>query len=199
MAMDKAKRIVNFLFEIGTMRKLMRIHRQTFLTDDTSDNIASHSYRVSLIGWHLAKMENADLYKVVMMCLLHDVAEARTGNHNWVHKKYVKIFEEEITKEQLGSLPHPDFEKLVGEYNKRKSKEAVLAKDADLLDQILLLREYEWQGNREVGIWLRGKSGRKKNNQLAMLKSKTAKKLGAAILLEDPSAWWNNIWTPKNR
>jgi putative hydrolase of HD superfamily len=197
--MDKEKRIVNFLFEVGTMRKLMRMHRQTLLTDDTSDNIASHSYRASLIGWHLAKTENADLYKVVMMCLLHDVAEARTGDHNWVHKKYVKIFEEEIIAEQLDSLPYPDFGDLVKEYNNRESKEAILAKDADLLDQMLLLREYEWQGNREASIWLRGKSGQKENAQLARLKSETAKKIGEAILLEDPSAWWNEIWTSQNR
>lgn len=197
--MDKEKRIVNFLFEVGTMRKLMRMHRQTLLTDDTSDNIASHSYRASLIGWHLAKAEKADLYQVVMMCLLHDVAEARTGDHNWVHKKYVKIFGEEIITEQLGSLPYPDFEDLVRDYNKRESREAILAKDADLLDQMLLLREYEWQGNREAGIWLHGKSGQKENAQLAGLKSETAKKLGETILKEDPSGWWNNIWTSENR
>ena len=127
--MEKHERIADFLFEIGTMRKLMRMHRQTLLTDDASDNIASHSYRVSFIGWYLAKEENADLYKTVMMCLLHDVAEARSGDHNWIHKKYVKVFGEEITKEQLGTLPYPDFEELVNEYDKR---EAVLMKAIEM-------------------------------------------------------------------
>jgi putative hydrolase of HD superfamily len=74
MAMNKYKRIAQFLFEIGSMRKLIRMHRQSLLTDDMSDNIATHSYRVAMIGWHLAMMEKADPYKVVMMCLLHDVA-----------------------------------------------------------------------------------------------------------------------------
>jgi len=177
----------------------MRIHRQTLLTDDASDNIASHSYRVSFIGWYLAKEEKADLYKTVMMCLLHDVAEARSGDHNWIHKKYVKVFGEEITREQLGTLPYPDFEGLVNEYNKRKTKEAILAKDADLLDQILLLREYEWQGNKEAGIWLRGKGHDKINAQLMNLKSTTAKAFGRVILKKNPSDWWNVIWTPMNR
>ncbi len=197
--MEKHERIADFLFEIGTMRKLMRMHRQTLLTDDASDNIASHSYRVSFIGWYLAKEEEADLYKTVMMCLLHDVAEARSGDHNWIHKKYVKIFGEEITKEQLGTLPYPDFEELVNEYDKRETKEAILAKDADLLDQILLLREYEWQGNKEAGIWLRGKGDDKINAQLMNLKSVTAKAIGEIILEKNPSDWWNVIWTPTNR
>ena len=98
---NKNKKIVDFLFEMGTMRKLPRMHRQTLLTDDISDTIAAHSYRVALIGWFLAKMEKADPYKVVMMCLSHDMAEVRSGDHNYVHKRYVKIFEDEIKKECL--------------------------------------------------------------------------------------------------
>ena len=51
------KKIVNFLFEIGTLRKIPRAHQQVLLTQDLSDNIASHSYRVAMIAWFLAKME----------------------------------------------------------------------------------------------------------------------------------------------
>lgn len=197
--MKDEKRIASFLFEIGTMRKLIRMHRQVLLTDDMSDSIASHSYRVSIIGWFLAKEEKADLYKTVMMCLLHDMGEVRSGDQNYVHKRYVKVFEEEIDKEQLGTLPHSDFKNLIDEYEERKSKEAILAKDADLLDQILLLREYEWQGNKEAAIWLHGKGKDETNIQLKRLKSKSAKKIGAAIYKENPSDWWNNLWTPDNR
>lgn len=194
------KRIAQHLFEIGTMRKLVRMHRQTLLTDDMSDNIATHSYRVTIIGWHLAKMENADPYKVVMMCLLHDMPEVRSGDHNWVHKRYVKIFEEEIKKEQLGDLPFDDLKDLLDEYDARKTKEAILAKDADLLDQVLLLREYEWQGNEEAKVWLRGKrNDGEGNKQLKYLKTESAIKLGEAIYNEIPSEWWNEIWTSKNR
>lgn len=133
------------------------------------------------------------------MCLLHDMGEVRSGDQNYVHKRYVKVFEEEIDKEQLGTLPHNDFKILIDEYEKRESKEAILAKDADLLDQILLLREYEWQGNKEAAIWLHGKGKDKINVQLGRLKSKSAKKIGAAIYKENPSDWWNNLWTPDNR
>ncbi|HEU5114744.1 MAG TPA: HD domain-containing protein, partial [Candidatus Paceibacterota bacterium] len=138
------KRIAAFLFEIGTMRKLPRMHRQTLLTDDMSDNIATHSYRVAMIGWFLAKMEGVDPYKVLAMCMIHDLAEIRSGDHNWIHKRYVKIFEDEIRKEQLGTLPYPDLDIIAAEYAERKSAESVVAKDADLLDQILLLKEYVW-------------------------------------------------------
>ena len=42
--MEGMERIVDFLLELGTMRKLARSHRQVLLTDDISDNISSHSF-----------------------------------------------------------------------------------------------------------------------------------------------------------
>jgi putative hydrolases of HD superfamily len=197
---SKEQKIVRFLFEMGTMRKLPRMHRQTFLTDDMSDNIATHSYRVTLIGWFLAKMEGADPNKVAMMCLMHDMGEVRTGDHNWIHKKYVKIFEDEIREEQLGSLPFPEMKELADEYEKRESRESIIAKDADMLDQIFLLREYVWQGNKEAQIWLEGKT----NDVVAKDKksrfvTESAKALYEVAMTEDPSSWWNNLATSKNR
>ncbi len=193
------KEIVNFLYEIGTMRKLMRMHRQVFLTDDMSDSIASHSYRVAVISWFLAKEEGADPYKTVMMSLLHDMAEVRSNDHNWIHKKYIKIFEDEIDNEQLGGLPYPELKDFVTEYKERESREAILAKEADLLDQILLLREYDWAGNKEATIWLYGKGNSKINAQIEKLKTETGKKLGKVMYEVNPSDWWNDIWTSNNR
>jgi putative hydrolases of HD superfamily len=109
MSTDKFKKHTDFFYEVGTMRKLSRMHRQTLLTDDLSDNIASHTFRTTLIGWVLAKEEGFDPYKVVMMCLLHDVGETRSNDHNWIHKRYVKVYEKEINDEQLGALPYPEL------------------------------------------------------------------------------------------
>ena len=152
MIKNSNKKIVDFLFELGTMRKLPRMHQQTLLFQDLSDNITSHSYRVAMISWFLAKMEKVDPYKTVMMALLHDVKEIRSGDHNYVHKKYVKIFEDEISKDQLGGLPFNELFEMDMEFEERASQEAVIVKDADFLDQILLLKEYSHQGNKEAEI-----------------------------------------------
>ena len=190
-------RLADFLFEVGTMRRIQRMHRQTLLIEDSSDTIASHSYRVALIGWHLAKLSGSDPYKTVMMCLIHDLSEIRSNDHNWVHKRYVKIYEEEIAKDQLGTLPFDDLFSIAGEYEERLSQESLLAKDADIIDQILLLREYEWQGSKEAEIWLDGK--RDGSKPLDRLKTEVAKGLGASIYERSPSEWWKDLWTYKNR
>lgn len=190
---------VEFLFEVGTLRKIIRAHRQSLLTDDFSDNIASHSFRVAWIGWILAKLEKVDPYKVLLMCLAHDTGETRSGDQNWIHKKYLKVFEDEIINDQIKGLP--DQKELISfllEYTERKSKESIIAKDADLIDQILLLKEYVVIGNKEAEKWLGGKT-KNKSTHLQMLKTKSAKRLGKKILESNPTDWWKNIWTSQRR
>lgn len=188
------KKTVNLFYELGTLRKVARSHRQALLTDDLSDNIASHSYRVTMIGWFLAKMEKVDPYKVVMMCLWHDTSETRTGDQNWINKKFVKSFEDEAVETQIKDLDYfKDLSALTKEYGQRETKESKLAKDADLLDQILLLKEYAWQGNHEAESWL------KDSRQAKMLFSTTAKKMAEEILLQKPGDWWKDLWTAERR
>lgn len=192
-------RLAQFLYEVGTLRRVPRIHRQNLLVDDMTDTIASHSFRVAHIGWHLAKLEGADPYKVVMMCLLHDLGEARSNDHNWIHKRYIKIFDDEILKDQLGTLPDAELAALAREYAERKTKESIVAKDADYVDQILLLREYEWQGNKEAPLWLHDKEKNVRYAKALDCKTKSAQALGKAIYNERPSSWWEGVWTKKNR
>lgn len=188
------KKLARFFYEVGTLRKTARSHRQGLLTDDLSDNISSHSYRVTVIGYFLAKLAEADVNKVIQMCLFHDVSESRSGDQNWIHKRYVKVFEDEISRDQLDRLPFgKDVLASSREYQERKSLEAKLAKDADLLDQILLLKEYAHVGNHEAEVWLQN------NAQEKMLQTPFAKKLARKISHQSPNEWWFDSWTPKRR
>ncbi len=194
------KKTVDFLYEIGTMRKIMRAHRQTLLTDDSSDNIATHSFRVAWIGYLLAKLEKADSNKVLLMCLSHDMEEARSGDHNWIHKKYVKVFENEIVADQIKKLPgESELKRIKDEYFERKSKESRIAKDADLIDQMMLLKEYVVIGNKEAIVWIKGKGRRIGNRQFQLLTTATGKKLATEILKRNPTDWWKDVWTEKRR
>ena len=187
------KRLIHFLFEIGSLRKIVRAHRQSFLTDDLSDNIGSHSHRVSVIGYFLAKAEGVEVEKVLSMCVFHDAGKTRSGDQNWIHKRYVKVFEEEIMQDQLGGITKDDsLFKTMQEYDERESEESKIAKDADVLDQLLLVKEYIMQGNEEAKKWIREEKG-------GLLYSKTAKELFKELLVTDPAEWWKDLWTEKRR
>ncbi len=198
--MNKLKGLSNFLFEIGTLRKLPRAHRQTLLTEDVTDNISSHKFRVTWIGWFLAQLEKANPYKVVMMCLLHDIPETRSNDQNWVHKRYVKVFEDEIIAEQLQDIPgDKELQTIFKEYEERETLESKVAKDADIIDQILLLKEHMHTGNKEAESWLHLDDFQSKSAQYKGLHTKSAKKLAQEIATSNVSDWWNTKWTSKRR
>ena len=82
--------IANFLFEIASLRRLVRSHSQ--LIQEADDNISDHSFRVAIIGMILANLEKCDPNKVLKMCLFHDVVESRTGDANYINKLYLKTY-----------------------------------------------------------------------------------------------------------
>jgi putative hydrolase of HD superfamily len=203
MKKNQIKKLTSFFFEIGNLRKVLRAHQQMLLSYDLTDTIASHSFRVALIGYFLAKELKTDENKVIKMCLLHDLEESRSMDHHWVSKRYVKVYEDEIRKEQLKDLLHSEeLIKLSREYQERKTLEAKIAKDADLLDEIFLLREYAWQGNKEAVSWLKGthkKGPGGQSQQERLMSTKLAKEIAKEAKRQLPSAWWEKLWTPKQR
>lgn len=174
------EKIANFFFEIATLRRLTRSHRQ--MIQEVSDNISDHSFRVAIIGMILANLEECDENKVLKMCLFHDIVEARTGDANFINKQYVDLHEEEARKDQAEGLPIADeITELLEEYEQRESKEAIVAKDADLLDQMVLQQEYFYQDEKNGRIW--------QDHTETGLKTKSAKKLAKKIRELNPFEW----------
>lgn len=172
--------IVNFFFEIASLRRLTRSHRQ--LIQEVSDNISDHSFRVAVIGLTLAKLERVNADKVTKMCLFHDIAEARTGDANYLNQQYLEIREQEARQDQLSGLPiGEEVNALLDEYEKRQTPEAIVAKDADLLDQMILQQEYFYQDQKNMNIW--------QNHTEDSLKTPTAKNLAQRIRASNPLEW----------
>ena len=198
MKAQEIKKLTSFFFEIGNLRKVIRAHQQILLSQDLTDNIASHSFRTAFIGYFLAKELKADANKVIKMCLLHDIEETRSGDQNWVHRRYLKIYEEEIREGQLKNLLHSEeLLKISREYQERKTLEAKITKDADVLDELFLLKEYIWQGNKEAEDWL--KTIQKESQQEKRMFTALVKQIAKEVKKQKPSGWWDNLWTSKRR
>jgi putative hydrolase of HD superfamily len=173
-------KIANFFFEIASMRRLVRSHSQVI--HGTDDNISDHSFRAAVIGMILANLENCDANKVLKMCLFHDVAETRTGDANFINQQYSDLYEEEARQDQMADLPIADeILELLREYEQRESQESVVAKDADLLDQMVLQRGYFYKDPQNHEIW--------QNHTEKSLKTESAKKLAGEIRKSNPFEW----------
>ncbi|MCX5885090.1 MAG: HD domain-containing protein [Proteobacteria bacterium] len=176
------KDIANFLFEVGMLKKTPRTGLQ-FLGSG-SESVAEHISRVVFIGYTLSRLVgNVDEARIVKMCFLHDLPEARTGDLNYVNKKYVIAREDKAVKELAKTLPFgDDIESLIDEFNKMETLESKLANDADQLELILQLKEYHDLGNRYADEWI--------DYALKRLITEVAKDLAKTIRETDSSLWW---------
>ncbi|HAM50162.1 MAG TPA: phosphohydrolase [Nitrospiraceae bacterium] len=176
------KRIANFLFEAGMLKRTPRTGFQ-FLGSG-AESVAEHIFRTVYIGYtlgHLAK--NVDRDKLIKLCLFHDLPEARTGDLNYVNKKYVTADEKKAVNDLAETLPFgEEIRGLVMEFMEGKTLEAKLAYDADQLEIILALKEYKDLGNTYADEWLSFAAKR--------LQTDIARQLSQTILETDSSLWW---------
>lgn len=176
------KALINFLFEVGMLKKTPRSGYQ-FLGSG-QESVAEHSFRTAIIGYMLSLEEaHADPLKITLMCLFHDLPEARTGDLNYVNKRYVRVDEEKAMRDLAKDLPcQDDIVSLNHEFNEGISLEAKISKDADQLDLILELKEQQDLGNRYATEWLK--------YAVQRLETTLAKEMASEILNTDSTEWW---------
>ncbi len=176
------KSIADFLFEVGMLKRTPRSGFQFLGTGQ--ETVAEHSLRTAIIGFTLARMSGKlSTDRIVLMCLFHDLVEARTGDLNYVNKRYVKADEKSAVRDMTANLFFgEEIRQLAEEFEACSTPEAESANDADQLEMILQLKELGDLGNRYAGDWI--------NAAVKRLKTDDGKKLARSILNTDFAAWW---------
>ena len=186
-------KIIDFFFELGMLKKTQRSGFQ-FLGSG-GESVAAHSFRVAMIGFTMARLDkNVDPFKVLCMSLVHDLAEARTGDQNYVNKRYVRVDEGGAMADLAAELPFgEELEALLKEYRDARTPEARLVHDADQLDLIVELKEQNDLGNSYAAKWIHFARQR--------LITSTAKEIAGQVLSCDSTDWWfkgHDHWWEKN-
>lgn len=176
------ERIVDFLFEVGILSKTPR--SGFYFLGSGEQSVAEHLNRTMFIGYALAMQEkNVDTSKILKMCLFHDLPEGRTSDLNYVHQKYAKANEKKVVDDITDTLPFgADIKAVWEEYEERKTRESIIAKDADNLEWMLSMKEQLDIGNTRAKEWIHIAAKR--------LKTENAKKLVPAILKTNSDHWW---------
>jgi putative hydrolase of HD superfamily len=176
------KALVDFLFEAGFLKKLARSGYPYLGSGEES--VAEHTCRTLYAAYVLGRLsEGIDMGRLLKMCLFHDFPEARTGDLNYVNKKYVQANEEKVLAELSERLPFgEEIAALVREFNEKKTPEAVLANDADQLDLLFHVKEQADIGNPQTGPWL--------EYALERLVTEPARQLARIAMETDSTDWW---------
>jgi len=181
--------IANFIFELGQLKRIKRSGVWLIGVKDP-DTIAEHVFRSTIIARILAELENADINKVTTMCLLHDIPETRINDIHKVGAKYLdfKTAEKNSMKDQLTQLPSKlskEMQLLFSELEERKTKESIIAKEADYLEMAFQAKEYLEQGYKDAQNWI--------DNVEKVLTTNSAKKLMKLLKKTSYNDWWKDL------
>lgn len=180
---------VNFLFELGQLKRVKRSGWWT-IGIENPESVAEHSFRAAALGYILAKMENVNTEKTVLMCLFNDLHETRINDLHKVGHRYIdfKSAETKVFKEQMKLLPKEMSDELTKnhmEFQNQTTKEGIVARDADLLECAIQAREYICKGNKNAKNWI--------DNIKKLLETESAKKIIEEIEKKDAYKFWEEL------
>ena len=176
------RNIANLLFKAKILKEIPRSGYHYLGAG--KESVAEHSFSISFIAFVMSQMEpNVDALKLIAMCLVHDLPEAKTGDLNYVQKKYVTADENKAVEDITRDLPFgSSLADLLYEFNSGQSVEAKLARDADQLALILDLKALSDIGYDPPKKWL--------PYALKRLETKTGQDLAESIMKTEWDAWW---------
>ena len=130
--------------------------------------------------------------RLLAMCLIHDLPEARMGDLNSVQKKYVTANEKMAVAHMARGLPFgPDIHALLDEFNARETLEAQLARDADQLAFLLDLKSLSDMGYAAPDKW--------SAHVKARLQTAAGIELSESIAKTEWDSWWLKLFIDSDR
>ena len=127
---------------LGVAEKLKNVTRHCDTSGGRRESVAEHSWRAALMAYLMKdEFPEADMDKVIAMCLIHDLGEAFTGDIPTFYKTDAdEETEERLLYDWVASLPEPyatEMRALYEEMAERQTVEAKIYKAIDGLEAVL--------------------------------------------------------------
>lgn len=136
-----------------TFEAMKRNTRHSWLSDGRQESVAEHSWRLAAMAYFIKdEFPEANISKIIMMCVFHDIGEAFTGDI----PAFLKTSDDENNEENTvftfcNSLPEPyknELTALFTEMLELKTQEAQIYKALDKMEAVI-------QHNQaELSSWL---------------------------------------------
>lgn len=146
-------KINDYIRIIDTFEALKRNTRHSWLSDGRKESVAEHSWRLATMAYFIKdEFPDADISKVIMMCLFHDIGEAFTGDIPAFLKTEADESKEENTIDTfLNTLPkiyRDELRELFREMYELKTIEAKIYKALDKMEAVIQHNE------ADISTWL---------------------------------------------
>ena len=142
------------LLEILSVAEKLKCHtRHCYTSSGRHESVAEHSWRIALMAMLIApEFPQADMNRVIRMCLIHDLGEAFTGDIPTFDKTDADAAREEaLFAGWVQTLPREnreEFTALLAEMNALETPEAKICKALDKMEAVVQHNE------SDIATWL---------------------------------------------
>lgn len=146
-------KITDYIKIIDLFEAMKRNTRHSWLSDGRHESVAEHSWRLAAMAY-LVKDEfpSADISRVILMCIFHDIGEAFTGDiPAFLKTETDEVAECSTVEGFLDTLPEPyhsELKALFAEMQEQKTAEAKIYKALDKMEAIIQHNE------ADISTWL---------------------------------------------
>ena len=138
---------------LSVAEKLKCNTRHCYTSSGRLESVAEHSWRIALMAMLIAtEFPEADMDKVIRMCLIHDLGEAFTGDIPTFDKTAADTQKEDaIFESWIHTLPEQtklEFSALLQEMNAMETLEAKIYKALDKMEAVIQHNE------SDISTWL---------------------------------------------
>ena len=142
-----------FLDFLKVAEKLKCNTRHSYTSSGRHESVAEHSWRLTMMAYFMQdEFPEADIDKVIKMCMFHDMGEAITGDIPAFEKTSADSdHENNVLDELLDTLPEPyrtDLKELFAEMEALETLEAKIYKALDKLEALIQHNE------ADLSIWI---------------------------------------------
>ena len=138
---------------LSVAERLKDAVRHSYTSGGRRESVAEHSWRITLMAYFVSdEFPEADLLKIMKMCLIHDLGEAFTGDIP-AFEKTDKDSEKEadVLGEWVKILPEPFDKEMAGLYQEMEEQQTLEARIYKALDKLETLIQHN---ESDIKTWL---------------------------------------------